>query len=55
MLLYWSLATALHLLAAPAAAQTWPFDIIGTWSTKSNQTLTGPVRNSKEQHNILQY
>ncbi|KAK0252013.1 Reversal of tor2 lethality [Friedmanniomyces endolithicus] len=41
MLLYTSLATAL-LLAAPAAAQTWPYDLIGTWSTKSNQTLTGP-------------
>ena len=30
--------------AALAAAQgTWPADIVGTWSTKSNKTLTGPV------------
>lgn len=41
MLLYSSLAAALGL-AARATAQTWPYDIIGTWSTKSNKTLTGP-------------
>ncbi|KAK5127795.1 hypothetical protein LTR85_004911 [Meristemomyces frigidus] len=49
MLLYTSLAAALpilHLVGAQtttaAASGTWPTDIVGTWSTKSNQTLTGP-------------
>ncbi|KAK4984883.1 Reversal of tor2 lethality [Elasticomyces elasticus] len=28
--------------ATLSAAQTWPADLVGTWSTKSNKTLTGP-------------
>lgn len=44
MLLYYSLALALGLASDPVLAQTWPYDLIGTWSTKSNKTLTGPVR-----------
>lgn len=53
MLLYTSLAAALpflHLLGSAAAqtttataSGTWPTDLVGTWSTKSNKTLTGPV------------
>ncbi|KAK4544143.1 hypothetical protein LTR36_004641 [Oleoguttula mirabilis] len=47
MLLYTSLAAALpflHLIGAQTTTSggTWPTDIVGTWSTKSNQTLTGP-------------
>lgn len=42
MLLYHSLAAALPLLSL-SAAQTWPSDIVGTWTTKSNKTITGPV------------
>lgn len=38
-----SIATSLAGLAAVASAQTWPYNLIGTWSTKSNKTLTGPV------------
>ncbi|KAF2864532.1 ROT1-like protein [Piedraia hortae CBS 480.64] len=35
--------TALAALVVLASAQnTWPYDIIGTWSTKSNKTITGP-------------
>ncbi|KAK5107773.1 hypothetical protein LTR62_000697 [Meristemomyces frigidus] len=41
MLLYSSLAAAIAL-AGQAAADTWPTNLVGTWSTKSNQTLTGP-------------
>ncbi|KAH9845110.1 protein rot1-like [Teratosphaeria destructans] len=45
-LLYTTLAAALPLLhftaAQAAAGGTWPTDIVGTWSTKSNKTLTGP-------------
>ncbi|KAK4554500.1 Reversal of tor2 lethality [Recurvomyces mirabilis] len=41
MLLYSSLAAAVAL-AGQAAADTWPTNLVGTWSTKSNQTLTGP-------------
>ncbi|KAK5138201.1 hypothetical protein LTR08_004896 [Meristemomyces frigidus] len=36
-----TLALALPLLAA--AQGTWPTDLVGTWSTKSNSTLTGPA------------
>lgn len=42
MLLYHSLAAALPLLSL-SVAQTWPSDIVGTWTTKSNKTITGPV------------
>jgi hypothetical protein len=47
MLLYTTLAAALPLLTLTTAQTTttqgtWPTDIVGTWSTKSNQTLTGP-------------
>lgn len=45
MLLYTTLAAALPLLIVESAAQstgTFPTSIVGTWSTKSNQTLTGP-------------
>ncbi|KAK4499247.1 hypothetical protein PRZ48_009760 [Zasmidium cellare] len=41
MLLYYSLATFLSV-ASLSNAQTWPTNIVGTWSTKSNKTLTGP-------------
>ncbi|EMC93268.1 hypothetical protein BAUCODRAFT_36940 [Baudoinia panamericana UAMH 10762] len=41
MLLYSSLAAALGL-AASVTAQTWPSNLVGTWSTKSNKTVTGP-------------
>ncbi|KAF2260722.1 hypothetical protein CC78DRAFT_386472 [Lojkania enalia] len=37
-----SIATALLLSAGLTAAQTAPTDLIGTWSSKSNSTLTGP-------------
>lgn len=46
MLLYYSLATFLSV-ASLSNAQTWPYNLIGTWSTKSNKTLTGPVRCSQ--------
>jgi len=44
MLLYTSLAAALPLLTLTAAQSTgtYPNNIVGTWSTKSNKTLTGP-------------
>ncbi|KAK6439403.1 Reversal of tor2 lethality [Oleoguttula sp. CCFEE 5521] len=37
-----SLPASLLGLVALSSAQTWPFNIVGTWSTKSNKTLTGP-------------
>lgn len=40
----YSLAGVAGLAALTAAQGTWPSDIVGTWSTKSNKTLTGPVR-----------
>lgn len=46
MLLYYSLATFLSV-ASLSNAQTWPQNLIGTWSTKSNKTLTGPVCHSR--------
>ena len=48
MLLYHSLAAGISLVIG-TSAQTWPTDLVGTWSTKSNQTLTGPVRHFTEQ------
>lgn len=39
----YSLAGVAGLAALAAAQGTWPSDIVGTWSTKSNKTLTGPV------------
>lgn len=38
-----TLALAAAGLGLIASAQTLPVDIVGTWSTKSNKTLTGPV------------
>jgi len=35
-------AALLVLLTFSAAQSTYPQDIVGTWSSKSNQTLTGP-------------
>ena len=35
-------ALALPLLPTALAQGFWPSDIVGTWSTKSNKTLTGP-------------
>jgi hypothetical protein len=32
------------LVAFSAAQGTWPTNIVGTWSTKSKSTVTGPVR-----------
>lgn len=40
----YSLTGLTGLVALAAAQGTWPSDIVGTWSTKSNKTLTGPVR-----------
>ncbi|KAF1995421.1 hypothetical protein P154DRAFT_548510 [Amniculicola lignicola CBS 123094] len=36
------LASAVLLSASFAAAQTIPVDLVGTWSSKANSTLTGP-------------
>lgn len=38
-----SLGAATALITT-ATAQTLPANLVGTWTTKSNQTLTGPVR-----------
>ena len=35
-------AAALSLPLLTTAQGFWPSDIVGTWSTKSNKTLTGP-------------
>ncbi|KAF2489343.1 hypothetical protein BU16DRAFT_471832 [Lophium mytilinum] len=37
-----SIASALLVGASVVAAQTIPTDLVGTWSSKSNKTLTGP-------------
>lgn len=46
MLLYHSLAAGLSALALSAAQDTaggtWPTNLIGTWVSKSNKTVTGP-------------
>jgi hypothetical protein len=34
----------LHAQAQATAATTLPTDIVGTWNSKSNSTMTGPVR-----------
>lgn len=39
-----AVAAGLAGLLSLSVAQTHPPDIVGTWSTKSNKTLTGPVR-----------
>ncbi|KJX92767.1 protein rot1 [Zymoseptoria brevis] len=41
MLLYYSLAIGLSAFSF-SSAQTYPADLVGTWSTKSNMTVTGP-------------
>lgn len=43
IIMKYSLAGVAGLAALAAAQGTWPADIVGTWSTKSNKTLTGPV------------
>jgi hypothetical protein len=43
MLLYYSLAVGLSALTGLSTAQTYPADIVGTWTTKSNKTVTGSV------------
>jgi hypothetical protein len=43
IIMKYSLAGVAGLAALAAAQGTWPSDIVGTWSTKSNKTLTGPV------------
>jgi hypothetical protein len=40
----YSLAGLAGLAALTTAQGTWPSELVGTWSTKSNKTLTGPVR-----------
>lgn len=36
--------------AAILQAQTIPTDIVGTWNSKANSTMTGPVRPDYDQY-----
>ena len=45
------LLSGVALLSTQAQAQTIPADIVGTWNSKANSTMTGPVRIHRVCHN----